>query len=62
MRGDSRRPGDIPRAPTRAEIARIEEILNRLDPDPAAVCLVPGCLHGRGATSVVRALAPGRAA
>lgn len=30
---------------TLAEIARIEELLSRLDPAPAPVCRVPGCLH-----------------
>lgn len=30
---------------TLAEIARIEELLSRLDPAPVAVCQVPGCLH-----------------
>ncbi len=30
---------------TLAQIARIEELLTRLDPDPAPVCHVPGCLH-----------------
>jgi hypothetical protein len=30
---------------TLAQIARIEELLTRLDPDPAPVCQVPGCLH-----------------
>lgn len=30
---------------TLAQIARIEELLTRLDPDPAPVCTVPGCLH-----------------
>lgn len=30
---------------TLAEIARIEELLSRLDPDPSGVCQVPGCRH-----------------
>ncbi len=30
---------------TSAEIARIEELLSRLDPAPAIDCEVPGCLH-----------------
>lgn len=30
---------------TLSETARIEELLSRLDPTPAAVCEVPGCLH-----------------
>ena len=35
----------MPSSLTLAEIARIEELLSRLDPDPATVCQVPGCLH-----------------
>lgn len=34
---------------TPAEIARIEALLSRLDPDPAPVCRVPGCRHSHGA-------------
>jgi hypothetical protein len=34
---------------TLAEIARIEELLNRLDPDPAPVCRVAGCRHAHAA-------------
>ena len=30
---------------TVADVARIEELLSRLDPGPATVCQVPGCLH-----------------
>jgi hypothetical protein len=30
---------------TIAEVARIEELLSRLDPSPIAVCRIPGCLH-----------------
>lgn len=30
---------------TLAETARIEDLLKRLDPDPAPVCRVPGCRH-----------------
>lgn len=30
---------------TIAEIARIEELLSRLDPDVGIVCSVAGCLH-----------------
>lgn len=38
---------------TIAEIARIEALLSRLDPGPATVCQVPGCLHPN-ATSTSR--------
>jgi hypothetical protein len=47
---------------TAAEIARIEALLARLDPDPGSPCPVPGCLHahagggGRhGATAAIAA-------
>lgn len=30
---------------TLAETTRIEELLSRLEPEPAPVCTVPGCLH-----------------
>jgi hypothetical protein len=30
---------------TFADTARIEALLSRLDPEPAVVCTVPGCLH-----------------
>ena len=30
---------------TLAEIARIEALLSKLDPDPSPVCRVPGCRH-----------------
>lgn len=36
---------------TLAEIARIEELLSRLDPTPVTVCQVPGCLHAHVSTS-----------
>lgn len=30
---------------TLAETTRIEELLSRLEPEPAPICSVPGCLH-----------------
>jgi hypothetical protein len=30
---------------TTAEIARIEALLSRLEPDPGGTCQVDGCLH-----------------
>jgi hypothetical protein len=33
---------------TAAEIARIEALLARLDPDPGRGCHVSGCLHAHG--------------
>jgi hypothetical protein len=30
---------------TAAEIARIEALLSRLEPDPGGTCQVEGCLH-----------------
>ena len=43
----------MPSTLTLADVARIEELLSRLDPSPVAVCQVPGCLHAH-ATSTTR--------
>ncbi len=46
---------------TIAEAASLEELLSRLDPDPAGVCEVPGCVHMH-LTSTIREDVPALAA
>ena len=51
------RPGaTVQTTPSTSDIARIEELLSRLDPGPAA-CPVPGCLHLHVATGEGGAIA-----
>jgi hypothetical protein len=37
------------------ELARIERLLDRLDPTPAHTCEVPNCVHVRGEKSLPQA-------
>ncbi len=47
---------------TSADTARIEALLSRLDPEPEAVCTVPGCLHLHSTSTPREGVAPALAA